>query len=266
VLADFHLHSNHSDGRLTPATLVDAVADAGVQIMALTDHDTTAGHDEAAQRSRARGVHFVPGIELTTYAHGRVIHVLGLGINATNPQLEAANATALTVWDANQRRWIDALSQSGVNLSFERDFADHPVRLPVLIERLCKKGLEGGDPVEVHGRFKKFFAELSNEAYHGLPSPGGAAGIIREAGGVALLAHPDPLREAHLIDELLEGFDGLEALYMPYSDVQREALRSLAVQRDKLYSCGSDYHGYFVADYRRPTCEAPEALLRRLGL
>lgn len=266
VFGDFHLHSNHSDGRLDPIALVDVVANAGVQIFALTDHDTTAGHAAAGRRSRERGVHFVPGIEITTFGCGRVIHVLGLNVNGSAPELMAANATARNVWDANQRRWVDALSKGGVNISFERDFADHPVRLPILIERLCIRGVEGGDPLSVHALFRAFFAALPEAAYARLPTPAAAAAIIRRAGGIALLAHPEPLRALGVLPDLLDAFDGLEALYMPYQDAQREGLRMLAAQRGKLYSCGTDFHGYFSGAYRRPSVEAPVALLERLGL
>ena len=266
MIGDFHLHSNHSDGRLDPVALVDEVADAGVSVIALTDHDTTAGHAAASQRVAERGVHFVPGIEITTYGYSRVIHVLGLGINATSSRLQTTNATARDVWDENQRRWVDALSRDGINISFERDFADHPVRLPVLIERLCRRGVEDGDPVRVHALFRAFFGALPEDAYEKLPTPAGAAAIIRDAGGMALLAHPEPLRERGILLELLDAFDGLEALYMPYPDAQREALRTIAAQQHKLYSCGTDYHGYFTGAYRRPTMEAPAELLGRLGL
>ena len=90
MIADLHLHSHHSDGELSPAALVDVVADAGVAIMALTDHDTTAGHVEAGARCDQRGIVFVPGIEMTTYAMNRVIHVLGLGIRLRDPGIERA--------------------------------------------------------------------------------------------------------------------------------------------------------------------------------
>ena len=266
MFGDFHLHSNHSDGRLDPIALIDIVADAGVHIAALTDHDTTAGHAAAAQRSRERGLHFIPGIEMTTFGCSRVIHVLGLNVDGSLPQLNAANATARDVWDANQRRWVDALSHEGVNVSFERDFADHPVRLPVLIERLCRRDVDGGDPLTVYARFRAFFSALPGEAYARLPAPSEAAAIIRAAGGIAFLAHPEPLRESGVLTELLDALDGLEALYMPYTDAQRERLRVLAARHGKLYSCGTDYHGYFTGAYRRPTIVAPPALLDRLGL
>lgn len=266
MLCDFHLHSHHSDGRLDPFALIDAVADAGVKIAALTDHDTTAGHARAARRASERHIRFVPGIEMTTYAHDRVIHMLGLGVDASARCLQSANEIAALVWDANQRRWVDSLERDGAAINFERDFSDHPVRLPVLIERLCKRGIDGADPVRVHARFRAFFASLPGEAYERLPSPAGAARIIRETGGVALLAHPNMLREHGLLDSLIDNCDGLEAMYLPYTDAQRDALRTFARQRGKLYSCGSDYHGYFTAEYRPPTWHAPERLLKRLGI
>jgi 3',5'-nucleoside bisphosphate phosphatase len=266
VLGDFHLHSRHSDGRLDPVALVDLVADAGVQVAALTDHDTTEGHADASRRARERNIRFVPGIEMTTYSHGRVIHVLGLGVDGADDGLRATNDKARETWDANQRRWIEALASDGAKVDFERDFPDHPVRLPVLIERLCLRGVDDGDPVLVHARFRAFFALLPPGAYERLPSPAVAATIVRHAGGIALLAHPEGLREAGLLETLLESCDGLEAMYLPYTDAQRAALHAIAGERGKLYSCGSDYHGYFTTEYRAPLWDAPPELLTRLGI
>lgn len=266
MLADLHLHSHHSDGRLDPASLVDVVADAGIGIFALTDHDTTAGHAVAKARATERGIRFVPGIEMTTYAHDRVVHVLGYGCASDEDGLRTANAVAANVWDANQRRWVEALSREIEDLDWARDFPDHPVRLPVLIERLCLVGLEGGDPKKVHARFKAFFAALPRHAYDSLPDPQAAAAIIRRAGGVALLAHPWTLYEAALTEELLTQCDGLEAVYLAYDRGQQEALVALAAAKGKLHSGGSDYHGYFEADYRCPRFEPSGQLLGRLDL
>lgn len=264
MVGDFHLHSHHSDGRLDPTALINVVADAGVEIAALTDHDTTAGHLEAATRAAERDIRFVPGIEMTTYAYDRVIHVLGLGIDAANSALQAANHIARDVWVANERRWVDSLESGGENVNFERDFPDHPVRLPLLIERLCRRGVSQGDPQRCHAAFRSFFAALPKEAYGRLATPAQAAATIRQAGGIALLAHPDQLHEAGLLDRLLDAFDGLEVWYAPYSDEQRQALLDVARSRNKLYSVGSDYHGYFTTDYARPKWEVPATLLRRL--
>ncbi len=260
------MHSHCSDGRLDPSSLVDLVGDAGVEIFALTDHDTTAGHPAAKLRANERALKFIPGIEMTTYAHGRVIHVLGLGCDGSHDELRAANAIAESVWDANQCRWIAALAREGVDIDFALDFPDHPVRLPVLIERLSQRGIDGGDPVKVHARFREFFGTLPQQAYDQLPKPGNAASIIRRSGGLALLAHPLILHDAGLTETLLADCDGLEAIYLAYSEAQQASLRALAVKHDKLYCGGSDYHGYFEAGYRPPGFTAPKQLLERLGI
>ena len=266
MFADFHLHSHCSDGRLDPALLVDCVADAGVEVFALTDHDTTAGHGAARQRAMERALKFVPGIEMTTYAHGRVIHVLGLGCDGSNDELQAANEIAHNVWDANQCRWIAALARDGANIDLARDFLDHPVRLPVLIERLVRRGVGGGDPLRVHARFREFFSDLPQQAYTQLPTPEKAASMIRHCGGLALLAHPMALREAGLAETLLAHCDGLEAIYLAYGEAEQASLRALAIKHGKFYCGGSDYHGYFEAAYRPPGFAAPAPLLERLGL
>ncbi|MBV8203861.1 MAG: PHP domain-containing protein, partial [Candidatus Eremiobacteraeota bacterium] len=264
MIGDFHLHSNRSDGRLSPAALIDLVADAGVHVVALTDHDTTAGVHEAASKARERGLTFVPGIEMTTYGCERVVHVLGLGIDPEHADIHKANRIATGVWDANQCRWIEAIAKKKVNVSVDRDFADHPVRLPVLIERLCLRGFADGDPKQAHAAFRAYFDALPADAYAALASPAQAATIIRRAAGVAIVAHPYGLLEDKLIEWVLADMDGAEALYLPYTDAQRAKLRAVVERCTKLISCGSDYHGYFTTEYRRPPWDAPDALVQRL--
>src|SRR6185295_18924987 len=84
---DLHLHSNHSDGVLSPAELVDRVADAGVELMALTDHDTTAGLEAARSQCLQRGLRMLDGIEMSSTWRAQTIHVIGLGIDARNAAL-----------------------------------------------------------------------------------------------------------------------------------------------------------------------------------
>jgi 3',5'-nucleoside bisphosphate phosphatase len=263
---DFHLHSYHSDGEFSPSRVVDIVTDAGIDALALTDHDTTAGHAAARERALERGALFIGGIEMTVYAAGQVVHLLGLGVPDRDEGLASANAVALDVWSENQRRWLQSLEVEGFDVSAEREIPDRPVRLPVLIERLCKRGVDDADPGRCYVRFKEFFAALPPDSYARLPSPAKAAALIRSAGGIAVLAHPERLRGSGAARDLLDDLDGLEAMYAPYDAASREALRSLAVSRGKLYSCGSDYHGYFNGAYVNPHFEAAPELLARLGI
>jgi 3',5'-nucleoside bisphosphate phosphatase len=264
MLCDLHLHTHCSDGEFSPATVVDMLADAGVSLIAITDHDTTAGHEEASRRASERNVRFVPGIEMTTYGVGTVVHVLGLGVNSANADLGFANQAANRAFGENQRRWVESIQSRGVDIEWERDFPDNPVRLPVLIERLCRAGHVGGNPRLCHAEFREFFSALPTEAYSALPTPAQAASIIHAAGGIAILAHPADLAADGQAVGLLESLDGLEALYLRYEPDLRNTLRDLALRYGKLYTCGSDWHGYFQGPYRNPNFEAPNELLARL--
>jgi predicted metal-dependent phosphoesterase TrpH len=266
LIADLHLHSNHSDGELSPSALVDVVADAGVAVMALTDHDTTAGHGLAQAQCEQRGIRLVRGIELTTYAMGRVIHVLGLGVRSDDDGLVRAGASARANFAHNQQKWVENLEASGAAVSWPRDFPSGAERLPVLIERLCDRGVESGDPQRVHAAFRAYFRALPAESYAALPAPRAAVDVIHRAGGLAILAHPYRIAEDASWHELLDGMDGIEAMYAAYKPAERDALLSVARARNLLTSCGSDYHGYFFGKYANPGFEAPQELLSRLGV
>jgi predicted metal-dependent phosphoesterase TrpH len=266
LIADLHLHSNHSDGEFSPSALVDVVADAGVEIMALTDHDTTDGHEEAQAQCERRGLRLVRGIEMTTYAMGRVIHVLGLGVRSDDEGLVRAGATARANFAQNQQKWVEDLAANGAAVSWMRDFPDGAERLPVLIERLCDRGVQGGDPQRVHAAFRAYFRALPAESYAVLPAPRVAADVIHRAGGVVILAHPYRIAEDESWHTLLDGMDGIEAMYANYQPAERDSLRSVARHRNLLTSCGSDYHGYFFGTYVNPGFEAPPELLARLGV
>ncbi|MBV8222378.1 MAG: PHP domain-containing protein [Candidatus Eremiobacteraeota bacterium] len=264
MLCDLHLHSDRSDGELAPEAVVDTAAGAGVALIALTDHDTTAGHAPARIRAAQRGVRFVGGIEMTTYDAGRVVHVLGLGVSDTDEGLRYANDIATRVFGANQQRWIEKLQSERVRVRWARDFPDAPVRLPVLIGRLCERGYMGGDPQRCHAAFREFFASLPPEAYAGLPTPKQGAAIIRAAGGLAFLAHPAELVDEGLAVRWLDELDGLEAMYLRYEPDRRSELCGLARRRKKLFTCGSDWHGWFQGPYVNPNFEMPADLLARL--
>ncbi len=263
--ADLHLHSFESDGELSPSALVDVVVDAGVGVLALTDHDTTAGHADARKQCAVRGVTFVPGIEMTTYALERVIHVLGFGFRDGDASLARACSIARDNFAQNQRRWVESLTRDGHDISWERDFAGGAVRLPALIERLCVRGVEGGDPKRVHSAFSAFFRALPASAYAELPTPAAAAATIRTAGGIAVLAHPHRIGEGSGWLKLLDGMDAIEANYAAYDRAAQDELCAIARHRGLLTTCGSDYHGYFQGSYVNPRFEVSAELLSRLG-
>jgi predicted metal-dependent phosphoesterase TrpH len=211
-------------------------------------------------------VTFVPGIEMTTYAMGRVIHVLGLGFRDGDAGIAHACSTARDNFARNQRRWVESLASDGHDVSWERDFVSGAVRLPLLIERLCRSGIEGGDPKRVHAAFSAFFRALPVSAYDELSTPAVAATAIRAAGGIAALAHPHRIGEAPGWLTLLDGMDAVEANYAAYDRKTQDELCAIARERGLLTTCGSDYHGYFQGAYANPGFRASTELLVRLGI
>jgi hypothetical protein len=187
---DLHLHSTHSDGMLAPAELVDRVADAGVELMALTDHDTTSGLDQARDQCQRRGIRMIDGVELSSTWRGQTIHVIGLGI------------------DASHRTLVDGI---------ERLCALRRARLHAIAERLERKSipalallarLESEHPVVTRTHLARALvgarhAKSMAEAFKRYLGRGGAGHVaatypdvaevvpwIRGAGGTAVLAHP----------------------------------------------------------------------------
>lgn len=243
---------------------MDAVADAGVELVALTDHDSTAGLARAAQRAHERGLSFVSGIEMTTYSGDEVVHVLGYAFDPADAMLQTTSAVAQQVWGGNQRRWVAALHEQGNDVVYDRDFADGPVRLPVLIERLCRSGIAQGDPADCLALFRSFFAALPSSAYERLPTPAQAADVLRGASGISFLAHPYSLKKPGAVDEWLAACDGLEALYGRYGAAERQALLEKCIRAGKLAAAGSDYHGYFEDGYVNHKLVLPKESVDRL--
>ncbi|HKE45685.1 MAG TPA: PHP domain-containing protein [Steroidobacteraceae bacterium] len=187
---DLHLHSTHSDGTLAPAELVDRVADAGVELMALTDHDTTSGLGEARQQCAQRGIRMLDGVELSSTWRGQTIHVIGLGIDPAAPtlvdglhQLQDLRRTRLAAIAARLERKLIP----GPMLLAELE-AVHPVVTRTHLARTLVAHQHAKSMAEA---FKRYLGR-GGAAHVASNYPELAAVVpwIRAAGGTAVLAHP----------------------------------------------------------------------------
>lgn len=246
---DLHCHSDASDGTLSPARLVERAADAGVGVLALTDHDTTDGLDAARQAAAARGVRLVDGAEISVTWDKRTVHIVALGIDAGNPVLRLGlqRLQRYREWRAEEigRRlaqagiagtWDEARALAGGGLVGRTHFAR------VLAARghaksvaaVFKKYLVSGRPGHVPGQW----AEL-----------GEAVGWIRGAGGQAVIAHParyrlTRTRLGRLIGEFRDaGGVGIEVVSGSHSADECLTMAAQARTQKLLASVGSDYHG-----------------------
>ncbi len=245
-MIDLHLHTTASDGRLTPDALVARAADAGLTIISVTDHDTTAGLPEAGAAARRHGIRLVNGIEITAVENGRDIHVLGYFFDPSEPSL-------LDFLRGQREARLRRLSRIAERL---HDLG-YAIDVSALIEEYShSKGKAVGRPQVADALVSAGYAADRREAFdtllgEGRPAfvPRGGASvadvvaIVRDAGGIASLAHPGLMR----LDDAIAGFaaSGLPAIEGWHSDHDAEATARYKRFAETLglgTSGGSDYH------------------------
>jgi predicted metal-dependent phosphoesterase TrpH len=242
---DLHLHTTASDGRLTPRQLTTAVAAAGIQRFAVTDHDTLAGLEEAEAGSRDVGVPFVRGIEITAVQDGIDVHVLGYFVD----QPDADFLTFLADQRADRRRrareMMDRLAMAGVPVSETLVFADNDDARAVGRPALGRALVAAGHARDVNDAFDRYLgagrpAFVSRRG----PSPGAVVRALTRIGAIAALAHPGKQDRDDLIGPLVAaGMTAIEVFH-PDHDVRREdRYRGMAREHGLLATGGSDYHG-----------------------
>jgi predicted metal-dependent phosphoesterase TrpH len=251
VRIDLHTHSTASDGTLPPAELMLAAATAGLDVVALTDHDTTAGWAEAAAALPA-GLTLVPGAELSCrwYAPRSPIplHLLAYLFNPAEPALGAELHRVRQAREHRAERMVELLRADGIDVTWaevQGYAAGGTVGRPHLAQALIRRGLVGTVA-------EAFVPELLGERYR-LPKPDTdvftAIGLVRDAGGVAVFAHPRATRRGRTVpDELIAelaaaGLFGLEADHDDHSAAERAHVRALAADLGLVATGSSDFHG-----------------------
>lgn len=247
VKYDLHCHSTCSDGDLSPVALIALAAEREITHLALTDHDTLAGLDEARAAADEKGVSLINGIELSCTWRGQLLHIVGLGVDPENPTLQAGVA-------ANQRRRVDRASKM-----FD-DFR----RVGIELEGEVRGLLNGAVPTRPHfaqalinlslvkdkkQAFKKYLVR-GKPGFVPLvwPDLEEIATWIKAAGGEAVLAHPMRYKLTRtklvtLIGEMKAvGIRGIEVSTPVNDRAQIDMLAKLAAEHELLASMGSDFH------------------------
>ena len=241
---DLHLHSTCSDGLLSPSAVMEEAAAAGLGVVALTDHDTLDGVDEAAGRAAELGLELVPGLELTTRHRNRgTLHVLGYGLDPAHRGLGQALERARSERESRLERICERLRSLGLEIGVERVRAragSAPPGRPHVADELVASG-------QASSRKEAFTRWLGDgrpgDVARPAPTPEEGIELIREAGGVAVLAHP-PQPAAALVEALARaGLAGVEVLHPSHGPGHVKILRSLASRFGLLETGGSDCHG-----------------------
>jgi len=250
---DFHLHSDCSDGVRSPSWIVETAARNGVRAMALTDHDSTEGLDEAAREARTRGLALVPGIELSTDLRSRDVHLLAYGFDAKDPGLQAWLHSQRETRLGRAERIVGILRDNGLDISIARVFeiaGEATVGRPHVARALLEKGYVQS----VQEAFDRWLGDgRPADVPRAKLSPGEAIQRIHARGGVVFCAHPGFLGDdwqVHLRDLLEAGLDGIEAFYKHYDPAMVDSIVQFASRHGLATSGGSDYHGLGNPDDR----------------
>jgi predicted metal-dependent phosphoesterase TrpH len=271
---DLHTHSTASDGSFSPSALVHAAAAQGITALALTDHDTLAGLREAEQAAKQEDIQFIPGIEIELSWEPGEFHLLGLGISKPSPAFMEAIAGLAQKREARNRAIIERMQEAGIEAQYEDILAlsgGHSVGRPHFASFLVNRHI-----VKNHEQaFEKYLAKgkpfyVPRECLEFRQ----ALALIKESGGITVLAHPMSLYVAwgtlpSLIRNFQEqGMDGIEAWHPTATPRACKRLEELGRSLNMYITAGSDFHGANRPDRKlgitSGNCKISEAILEAI--
>ncbi len=276
-MIDLHVHSDHSDGTLSPEELVTLAVQTGLSAFALTDHDTISGI-EKAKRAAARaasGITVISGTEISAAYRQRDIHILGLFIDETNPVLIQALEEAVDARDRRNERMAERFRSLGIPLTLEELRRLNPDTV-ITRAHFAKYLMEHRHVKNSEEAFKRY---LNYDAPCFVPreymQPEQAISLILQAGGIPVLAHPllyklPPTELEDLIKRLKEaGLAGLEVYYSSNTGFDEQICYSLANRFNLLMTGGTDFHGsnkpnLYLGTGRNHNLNIPDTLLEPL--
>ena len=254
-MIDLHTHTTASDGSFSPRDLVHLAKAGGLQAMAITDHDTVAGNLEALEAAMELGFELVPGVEISADSTAGTIHIVGLFIRPDDPDMEAVLAELRVFREERNRKMVARLAELGIHLTPQElvmEAGGDLVGRPHFAALLLKKG-----HVKTYQEAFDVYLKSGGKAYldkKRLPSDQAIA-MIKDAGGIPILAHPFTMREkakdgfeARLRELVDQNLQGIEVYYTDHSHADVVFYADLARRYNLLISGGTDFHGAVKPD------------------
>lgn len=248
--ADLHIHSNYSDGLLSPEEIIDKAKDNGVKCISITDHDTIAS--QYITENKYQDIEIIPGVEFSTEYDNMEIHILGYYIDINNKNLQK------TIQSIQQKRYkrtldiINKLSEIGIDISID--------------DLDCSGSTSFGRGNIASAVSKKGYAKSYKEAFIKYLDKGKAAyikgeklsykevlWIIKESNGISVIAHPGKIYRKMAIEGIVKefkcyGLNGIEVYHASHNLNERNYLYSLAMKHKLLVTGGSDFHNCIYAE------------------
>ncbi|MBQ8412856.1 MAG: PHP domain-containing protein [Lachnospiraceae bacterium] len=248
-LIDLHVHSNASDGSLTPNEVADEAISMGLKAISLTDHDTIDGIPAILEYTIDKGLEVVPGIELSCYYNNREIHILGFFVDYQNPELQKELNILKEARESRNQRMIELMQKDGLNVTMEKLLHGNPDSV-ITRAHFARVLVEEGICKDKEVAFRKYIG-IGCKYY--LPKPQvtceTAMSILTKYSKGAFLAHPLLYHLGYAqIEELLLylkslGLKGVEVYHSSNNMYESDKLRSMALKLGLLTSGGSDFHG-----------------------
>ena len=248
-IADLHTHSTASDGQHSPAELVGLAKEAGIEVLAITDHDTVDGVGEALEAGRTLGVRVIPGIELSAREYN-TFHILGYGIDPADPGLNARCEERRASRDRRSLRIIEYLAEKGMPISLEEVEA---VAGGIVIGRphFARVMLDKGYITNYRHAFDLY---LDTQEYHDYmgnarPPVERCIRVLKGAGGKVSMAHPHQIGidnealEEQVRELVALGLDAIECYYPKHTEAQTAFYLKLAEKYGLHVTGGSDFPG-----------------------
>lgn len=265
---DLHLHSNVSDGTQTPADVVRAAFHDGVRTMALTDHDTALGWDEARQQCSELGMSFIPGMEFSARIGNGSMHILAYLFDPDAPAMMA------------ELEKLQADRENRLKEMTARVSADYDITWEHVLEQISEQGQSVGRPHLADALVAQGIIAHRSEAFTGILAkhgpyyvpqyaldPVSAITLIRDAGGVPIIAHPATNSRAQppegAIEKLVEaGLAGYELGHRENVEPALSIFREACEKYDLIVTGSSDYHGLGKPNQPGENTTSPDMLMR----
>jgi predicted metal-dependent phosphoesterase TrpH len=250
---DLQSHSTSSDGALPPQAVVASAADAGVELLALTDHDTVDGVGEALQAGAARGLRLVPAVEISALdADGEDLHVLGYLVDHRAPVLLDALVAYRADRAARAVRMAEALRACGLELALpQRASVGRPHLAQAAFEHPANSMRLADEEIVNASQLLEAYLVPGAPAYRPrtMPTVAEAIAVIHDAGGVAVWAHPFwDIADAQAVRDMIMrfaalGLDGVEAFYPTHDAARATLIAEICADRGLLTTGSADFHG-----------------------
>lgn len=264
--ADLHLHSNFSDGTLSPEGLVQLALKQGLSAIAVCDHDTVEAIELTIKAAKGKDLEVLPAIELSADYNGQELHLLGYLIDYRNHNLHNKLKFLGEKRIERIKEMIKRLNDiHGMDIDFleVKEIAGRGTMSRLHLARLMvkKAGVKS-----ISEAFTRYIGDRCQAYVCGFHfSPQEAICLIRDIGGIAVLAHPYTFRRQELILELVDwGVRGLEVYYPEHSQAQTVYYENLANKHNLLITGGSDYHGEIKPQVQLGSIKVPYELVERL--